>query len=134
MVCTGLGTFSVKAFLALLNSTASQMKTSRKLPIRREDLIGELYIVVHYFPHAGYGVVLLPKAKGMKVRVFQLSDDLSYIDPALLALEYDLPSLKRIAPRNTAVEFENSRLIHVENTPADSGNESGSMTLATLST
>jgi hypothetical protein len=118
MECTCSGKYSMTDFLVLLNRTASQVTTFCKLPIRRKDLLGELQHIVHIFPNSGFGIVLLLTKRGVRVRVFRIMDDVSDLDNNLIPLVWWFPTLKVNEHRVKQEGFDQSRLIHVENTPA----------------
>lgn len=109
---------SMRDFLVLLNHTARQHTTFCKLPIRYKDLLVELQHFVHIFPNSGFGIVLLWTKRGVRVRVFRITDDVSDLDSNLVPLVWWFPSLKMNEHRVKQEGFDQSRLIHVENTPA----------------
>jgi hypothetical protein len=116
--CSCSGNYSMTDFLVLLNRRTSPVTTFCKLPIRRKDLLSELQHFVHIFPNSGFGIVLLWTKRGVRVRVFRITDDVSDLDSNLIPLVWWFPSLKVNEHRVKQEGFDQSRLIHVENTPA----------------
>ena len=92
-VCTGPARLSVSDFLAMLNHSAKEVHSFCELPIRRNNLLGELQFFPHIFPNSGFGIVLLSTSRSIRVEVFSLATENSYLDDSWMPTIWQFPPL-----------------------------------------
>jgi hypothetical protein len=94
LICPGPVRLSVLDFLAILNHSAEEVHSFCKLPIGRNNLIGELQFFSHLFPNTGFGVVLVSKSRGIRVEVFNLASETTFLNEPWKPISWQFPALK----------------------------------------